>query len=164
MGTSATTELDAIDVKILRELQADARTPNIALADRVGLSPSPCSRRVKLLEQAAVLESYRAVISRVAVGLSVTTFAGIRLKRHSQDNAGSFLATVLSMPEVIACHLVSGDHDFLLEVVVPDMATYEATVLRPLLALPAIRDIRTSFAMRTYKSNGPLPLDIVGIP
>ncbi|MBY5773043.1 hypothetical protein GFL39_26850 [Rhizobium leguminosarum bv. viciae] len=67
------------------------------------------------------------------------------------------------MPEVIACHLVSGDHDFLLEVVVPDMAAYEATVLIALLALPAIGVIRTSFAMRPYKSNGPLPLDSAGI-
>ncbi|WP_174804443.1 Lrp/AsnC family transcriptional regulator [Martelella limonii] len=164
MNKPANIGLDAIDLKILRVLQTDARTPNIVLAEKVGLSPSPCSRRVKLLEQADVLESYRAVISRFAVGLSVTVFAGITVERHSDDNADAFVNAVLAMPEVVACHLVSGEHDFLLEVVIPDMATYEATVLRALLALPAVRDIRTSFAMRTYKSNGALPLDIAKLP
>ena len=143
---------------ILGELQGDARIPNIVLADRAGLSPSPCSRRVKLLENAGVIEGYRTIVDRAAVGLPLTVFAGIRVERHSDENADAFVAAVLSMPEVVACHLVSGDVDFLLEVVVASMMTYESTVLRGLLALPSIRDIRTSFAMRTYKRNGPLPL------
>ncbi|MGO6943075.1 Lrp/AsnC family transcriptional regulator [Rhizobium johnstonii] len=158
MTNSAKLQLDAIDLKLLSLLQADARIANIALAEQVGLSPSPCSRRVKLLESAGVVEAYRAILSRTAVGLSLTVFSGIRVERHSHENADSFVKAVLAMPEVVACHLVSGDHDFLLEVVVPDMATYESSVLRRLLALPAIRDIRTSFAMRSYKANGPLPL------
>lgn len=158
MSNPAKFALDAIDLKILAELQADARIPNIVLAEKVGLSPSPCSRRVKLLEQAGVLASYRALVDRTSVGLAVTAFAFIRVERHSRDNADSFIAAVQIMPEVIACHLVSGDSDFLLEVVVPDIASYEATVLRGLLALPTVRDIRTSFAMRSYKVDGPLPL------
>jgi Lrp/AsnC family leucine-responsive transcriptional regulator len=158
MNNSANFGLDAIDLKILVALQADARIPNIVLAEKVGLSPSPCSRRVKLLEESGVLVGARALIDRAAVGLSVTAFAGIRVERHSRDNAEGFIAAVQTMPEVIACHLVSGDSDFLLEVVVPDIATYEATVLRGLLALPTVRDIRTSFAMRSYKVDGPLPL------
>ncbi|MGP9813110.1 Lrp/AsnC family transcriptional regulator [Rhodopseudomonas sp. NSM] len=154
----AKADLDAIDLRILAELQADARIPNITLAERVGLSPSPCSRRVRLLEEAGVVAGYRALIDRAAVGLSVTAFAGIRVERHSRDNAEAFIAAVRDMPEVIACHLVSGDADFLLEVVVPDIAAYEATVLRGLLALPTVRDIRTSFVMRSDKLDGPLPL------
>jgi Lrp/AsnC family leucine-responsive transcriptional regulator len=149
---------DAIDLKILRELQADARLPNSVLAERVGLSPSPCSRRVKLLEESGAIESYRTIVNRTAVGLGLTVFAGIRVGRHSAEGKDRFIKMLLAMPEVIACHLVSGDVDFLIEVVVRDMATYEATVLNRLLSLPELRDIRTSFAMRTYRSSGPLPL------
>jgi Lrp/AsnC family leucine-responsive transcriptional regulator len=152
-------ELDAIDIKILAELQADARIANIALAGRIGLSPSPCSRRVKLLEEAGVIEGYRTVLNRGATGFGLTVFAGIRVERHSLENADAFVNTILEMPEVVACHLVSGDVDFLIEVVVPDVAAYEATVLRRLLALPSLRDIRSSFAMRSFKAGGPLPLN-----
>jgi Lrp/AsnC family leucine-responsive transcriptional regulator len=159
MSSSANRPLDAIDLKILREIQNDARIPNLTLADRVGLSPSPCSRRVKLLEEAGVIEGYRAVLNRAAVGLGLTVFAGVRVERHAQDQADAFVKAVLALPEVVACHLVSGDVDFLVEVVVPDMATYEATVLRQLLSLAAIRDIRSSFAMRSYLAGGALPLD-----
>jgi Lrp/AsnC family transcriptional regulator, leucine-responsive regulatory protein len=151
-------KFDEIDLKILRELQADARLPNNALADRVGLSPSPCSRRVKLLEESGAIEGYRTIVNRPAVGLGLTIFAGIRVGRHSAEGKENFIKTLLAMPEVIACHLVSGDVDFLIEVVVRDMATYEATVLNRLLSLPELRDIRTSFAMRSYRSAGPLPI------
>lgn len=149
---------DAIDLKILRELQADARLPNNVLAERVGLSPSPCSRRVKLLEESGAIECYRTILNRSAVGLGLTVFAGIRVGRHSAESKDNFIKMLLAIPEVIACHLVSGEVDFLIEVVVRDMATYEATVLNRLLSLPELRDIRTSFAMRTYRSTGPLPL------
>ncbi len=151
-------EIDAIDLKILRELQADARIPNMVLAERVGLSPSPCSRRVKLLETRGVIHSYRAILDRKATGLALTVFCAIRVERHSLDNADAFVSAVLRLPEVLACHLVSGDYDYLLEIVAPDMATYEAGVLRQLLAIPEIRDIHTNFAMRTHRSNGPLPM------
>ena len=144
MGVPANFELDAIDLKILEELQADARLPNLALADRVGLSPSPCSRRVKLLEEAGVIEGYRAALNRKAIGLGLTVFAGVRVDRHSLENADAFVNAILAMPEVVVCHLVSGDADFLIE----------ATVLRRLLALPALRDIRSSFAMRSFKAGG----------
>jgi len=158
MSSSANQSLDAIDLKILREIQKDARIPNLTLADRVGLSPSPCSRRVKLLEESGMIEGYRAVLNRAAVGLGLTVFAGVRVERHAQDQADAFVNAVLALPEVVACHLVSGDVDFLIEVVVPDMATYEATVLRQLLAISAVRDIRSSFAMRSYLAGGALPL------
>ena len=150
--------LDAIDRNILRLLQADARLPNNVLAERVGLSPSPCSRRVKLLEEAGIIDGYRTVLNRAAIGLNLTIFAGIRVDRHSAERKDQFIETILAMPEVVACHLVSGDVDILIEVVVPDMAAYETTVLNRLLALPELRDIRTSFAMRSYKSVGALPI------
>jgi Lrp/AsnC family leucine-responsive transcriptional regulator len=158
MGDPVTPALDAIDLKILEELQTDARLPNITLADRVGLSPSPCSRRVKLLEEAGVIEGYRAILNRKSVNLGLTIFAGIRVERHSLENADAFVNAVLAIPEVVACHLVSGDVDFLIEVVAPDMTTYEATVVRSLLAMPALRDVRSSFALRTFKAGGVLPV------
>jgi Lrp/AsnC family leucine-responsive transcriptional regulator len=150
--------LDAIDLKILEELQADARLPNITLADRVGLSPSPCSRRVKLLEENGAIEGYRTILNRAAVDLGLTVFAGIKVELHSHESANAFVDAVVAMPDVVSCHLVSGDVDFLIEVVVPDMATYESTVLRRLLSLPSVRDIRSNFAMRTYKAAGALPV------
>jgi Lrp/AsnC family leucine-responsive transcriptional regulator len=150
--------LDAIDRNILRLLQADARLPNNVLAERVGLSPSPCSRRVRLLEEAGIIDGYRTVLNRAAIGLNLTIFAGIRVDRHSAERKDQFIETILAMPEVVACHLVSGDVDILIEVVVSDMAAYETTVLNRLLALPELRDIRTSFAMRSYKSVGALPI------
>ena len=158
MSASAKPALDRIDINILRELQADARLRNVVLAERVGLSPSPCLRRVKLLEEAGAIAGYRTVLDRPSVGLGLTVFAGIRVERHTDANADAFVSAVLAMPEVVACHLVSGDVDFLIEIVVPDMSTYESTVLRRFLSMPAVRDIRSNFAMRSYKANGALPI------
>ncbi len=158
MTKSAKIALDAIDLKILAALQADARLSNIALADRVGLSPSPCSRRVRMLEEAGVIEAYRAALARDAIGLGLTVFAGVRVERHSHANAQAFVDAVLAMPEVVACHLVSGDVDFLIEVVAHDMESYERTFLRRMLSLPAIRDIRSSFAIRSHRAGGALPI------
>ena len=160
MSVSAKPALDRIDINILRELQADARLRNVVLAERVGLSPSPCLRRVKLLEEAGAIEGHRTVLDRPSVGLGLTVFAGIRVERHSDANAKAFVNAVLAMPEVVACHLVSGDVDFLIEIVVPDMSTYESTVLRRFLSMPAVGDIRSNFAMLSYKADGALPIHL----
>jgi len=162
MNNPAKLALDAIDRAILLALQEDARIANLALADRVGLSPSPCSRRVRLLEAAGAIRGYRAVLDRPTLGFGLTVFANVRVERHSREHADAFVAAVLGIPNVVACHLVSGDADFLLEVVVPDMETYESVVLRQLLDMKAIRDIRSNFAMRTFKTEGPLPLGSTG--
>jgi Lrp/AsnC family leucine-responsive transcriptional regulator len=158
MSNLAKAPLDAIDLKILRALQDDARLPIVSLADRVGLSPSPCLRRVKALEAAGVIEGYRAILDRTGIGRGLTVFAGIHVERHSATNADAFVAEVLAMPDVVACHLVSGDIDFLIEIVVPDMATYESSVLRRFLLIEGVREIRSSFAMRSYKATGTLPI------
>ena len=100
MSASAKPALDRIDIKILRELQADARLRNVVLAERVGLSPSPCLRRVKLLEEVGAIEGYRTVLDRPSVGLGLTVFAGIRVERHTDANADAFVSAVLAMPEV----------------------------------------------------------------
>ena len=149
---------DAIDARILAALQADGRLSNVELAERVGLSPSPCLRRVKLLEESGVIEGYRARLGRANLGLGLTVFVGIKVDGHRDANANALQDTMRRLPEVVACHLVSGEADFLLEVVVPDLAHYETFLVGTLLKMPMVKDIRSNFAIRTVKANAPLPL------
>jgi Lrp/AsnC family leucine-responsive transcriptional regulator len=151
-------ELDAIDRRILAELQADARLSNVELADRVGLSPSPCLRRVRLLEAAGAISGYHAALDRQAVGLGLTVFVGIKVERHEPVSAEAFRTAVRALPEVVSCHLVSGEADFLVQVTVADLAAYEKLLLGTLLSLPGVTDIRSNFAIQTVKAHGPLPV------
>lgn len=149
---------DAIDRKILAALQDDGRLSNVELAERVGLSPSPCLRRVRLLEEAGAIRGYHATLDRKALGLGLTVFVGIKVERHRDHESTAFQAAVAAIPEVVACHLVSGEADFLLQVVVADLAAYEALLLGTLLKLPGVADIRSTFAIRTVKDGSRLPL------
>src|SRR5271156_536935 len=106
-------ELDAIDRRIISTLQENGRLTNVELADRVGLSPSPCLRRVKRLEQNGYIEAYRAVLQRRLVGLGLTVFIGVKIERHANNQAEAFQDAVAAMPEIVACHLVAGDIDYL---------------------------------------------------
>lgn len=151
-------KLDVIDRKILLALQEDARLSNVQLAEKVGLSPSPCLRRVKILEAAGVIQGYHAALDRNAVGLGLTVFVGIRVERHHEETATAFRTSVQNLPEVFSCHLVSGESDFLLQVVVADLAAYERFLSGTLLRLPGVIDIRSNFAIQTVKSQGELPL------
>ena len=150
--------LDDTDRKMLAALQADGRLSNVELAERVGLSESPCSRRMRRLEEEGVIEGYRAVLSRPKLGLGLTAFVGVKVGPHDHIEERTFADAVTALPEVVSCHLVSGDMDFLLQVVVADLAAYERFLIGTLLKLPGVRDIRSSFAMRAYKSDAPLPL------
>jgi Lrp/AsnC family leucine-responsive transcriptional regulator len=154
--------MDATDREILRLLQADGRLTNAALAERVHLSPSPCLRRLKRLEDDGVIGGYRAILDRQRVGLGLTVFVDIRVEGHTDETAGRLQETFGAMDEVVACHIVSGPADFLLEVVVPDLQHYEQLLLGRLLKLPGVADVRSNFAIRTVKSNGPLPLRQLG--
>jgi Lrp/AsnC family leucine-responsive transcriptional regulator len=149
---------DEIDRKILAVLQEDGRLTNAELADRVGLSPSPCLRRVKQLEAAGVIAGYGARLDRQKIGLGLTLFVGIKVGPHEHIEEAAFSAAVAALPEVISCHLVSGEFDFLVQIVVPDLAAYEKFLLGTLLKLPGVRDIRSNFAIRTVKAAAPLPL------
>ncbi|MCR4266019.1 Lrp/AsnC family transcriptional regulator [Nitratireductor sp. ZSWI3] len=150
--------LDAIDRNILRVLQEDGRLSNVELADRVGLSPSPCLRRVKRLEQEGVIRGYRAVLDRAAISLGLTIFTEIRVDRHTRARADALQKALLAIPQVVSCHMVSGAADFVAEVVVPDLAAYEALLSNVLLELPMVEDIRSNFSMRAVKTDGALPL------
>jgi Lrp/AsnC family transcriptional regulator, leucine-responsive regulatory protein len=150
--------LDRVDRRLLEVLQREGRLSNVALAERVHLSASPCLRRLKALEHDGVIEGYRAVVDREAVGLGLTIFVEVKVEGHSDVLADAIQEAVTAMPEVVSCHIVSGAADFLLEVVVPDLRAYERFLLGTLLKLPSVADVRSNFAIRTVKAPGPLPL------
>jgi Lrp/AsnC family transcriptional regulator, leucine-responsive regulatory protein len=150
--------MDATDRAILRHLQDDGRLPNAALADRVHLSPSPCLRRLKRLEDDGTIRGYRAILDRRKIGLGLTAFVEIKVSGQSQRRAEELEAAIAGIDEVIAGYIVAGDADFLLEVAVPDLAAYEHLLLHTLLELPGVSNVRTNFAIRTVKEPGPLPV------
>lgn len=151
-------ELDDFDRQILEALQSDGRLSNVDLAQRVGLSPSPCLRRVKRLEQEGYIRSYRAVLDRDRLGLDITVFMEIKVEKHFIENANAVQEVLASIPEMIAVHMVSGEADWLAEVVVPDLKAYERLLSERILPLPMVKDIRSNFAIRTNKADAPLPL------
>jgi Lrp/AsnC family leucine-responsive transcriptional regulator len=151
-------DLDAIDCRIVATLQADGRLSNIELAARVGLSPSPCLRRVKRLERDGYIDAYRAVLQRERIGLGFSVFVGVKIEGHANDQALAFEKAVLAMPEVVAFHLVSGEVDYFLEVVVPDLEHYRRFLITKLLELSIVREVRSNIAIQTLKAGAPLPL------
>jgi Lrp/AsnC family transcriptional regulator, leucine-responsive regulatory protein len=152
------TDLDAIDCRIVAALQADARLSNVELAEQVGLSPSPCLRRVRRLEQDGYIHGYRAALRRDRIGLGFSVFVGVKLESHANARALTFEQTVCAWPEVIACHLVAGEADYFLEVVVPDLEHYQAFLVGKLLELPIVREVKSNVALQTIKAGAPLPL------
>jgi Lrp/AsnC family leucine-responsive transcriptional regulator len=154
---------DAIDHRIVAALQADGRLTNLELAERVGLSPSPCLRRVKRLERDGYIETYRAMLQRDRLGLGLTVFVGVKIGGHANVEAEAFQDAIVAMPEVVACHLVSGEADYLLEVVVPDLAHYQRFLVGKLLNLAIVREVRSNIAIQTLKAGAPLPLDHLAV-
>lgn len=150
--------MDSFDIKILRALQADGRLSNVELADRIGLSPSPCLRRVKRLEAEGVIEGYSARINRTIVGIGVTVFVSVGLDRHREEEAERFRKVVLRLPQVVSCYAISGEADFLLEIVVADLNQYSEFVLKRLRRIPGVKDLHSSFALEAMKIGSALPL------
>ena len=149
---------DRIDRAILTALQRDGRIANIDLAEEISLSPSACLRRVKALEASGVIEGYRAEVSRAQAGLGLTAFVGLRVEGHSREVSQQIEQALTAIPAVVACYLVSGDDDFMVEVAVRDLADYERVLLDQILAIPAVRTAPDTFAIRTVLSRGPVPL------
>ena len=154
-----TPQLDETDIDILKELQTDGRMSNTELAERVGLSPTPCLRRLRRLESEGYIQGYSVNLDRAKVGLELTVFVGVKVSRAHDVEANAFVKAVMRLPEVISCHLVSGEMDFLLQVVVPDLQAYEHFLMGTLLKLPYVHDVRSNFAIRMFKSATALPLD-----
>jgi len=149
---------DRVDRAIVAKLQRDGRIANVDLADAVGLSPSACLRRVKALEASGIIAGYHAEVSRARAGLGLTVFIGLKVEGHSRDTSSHIEQALLAIPAVVACHVTSGTDDFLVEAAVPDLASYEQLLLDQILAIPSVTEARSTFAIRTVLSRGPLPL------
>jgi Lrp/AsnC family transcriptional regulator, leucine-responsive regulatory protein len=149
---------DRVDHAIVTELQRDGRIANVDLADAVGLSPSACLRRVKALEAAGIIAGYHAEVSRPQAGLGLTVFIGLKVAGHSRETSSVVEQALLAIPEVVACYVVSGADDFLVEAAVPDLASYESVLLDQILAIGPVTEARSTFAIRTVLARGPLPL------
>ncbi len=150
---------DRTDRAIVSTLQHDGRIANVDLADAVSLSPSACLRRVKALEASGIIAGYHAEVSRARAGLGLTVFIGLRVSGHSQETSSEIEQRLLAIPAVVACYLISGNDDFLVEAAVPDLGSYEQLLLGQILAIPAVVEAHSTFAIRTVLSGGPVPLD-----
>ncbi len=153
-----TAPLDRIDRRLLALLQDDARLTVAELAERVSLSTSPCWRRIRRLEQAGYIAGYHARLSPEKLGFGITAFVSVVMGSHTREVARAFEATVQDIPQVIACHNVSGEYDFLLEVVASDLAAYGEFARNVLQALPGVRELHSSFSLMSIKATRQLPL------
>lgn len=153
------TPIDRIDRNILTQLQQDGRITNNDLAQQVGLSPSPCLRRVKALEEAGVIRRYVALVDPAAIDLSVNVFVSVTLERQAEERLEAFEAAVVRWPEVVECYLMTGESDYLLRVVVSDLAAYERFLKDHLTRVPGVASIKSSFALKQVRYNTALPLN-----
>ena len=151
-------ELDRYDRAILRLLQQDARVTNARLASEVSQSESACLRRVRALEESGLIEGYTALISQQKAGYPVNVFVSITLDRQSQSGLTAFENAVRKIPEVMECYLMTGEHDYLLRVVVADLADFERVHSQHLTRLPSVVSVQSSFAMRTITRAAALPV------
>lgn len=152
-------KLDDIDRKILAALQTDGRMTAQQLAEKVGLSASPCARRVRLMEDMGVITGYAAVIDQDLVDLPISVFASIKLERQRENELGRFNAAIERWPEVVDCYLMTGQRDYLLRVVVRDLHAYERFLKEKLTRLDGVASIESSFALAQIKRSNRLPFE-----
>ena len=150
--------LDSVDRHILAELQEDGRMTIQAIADRVGLSASPCLRRIRQMEEAGIIAAYSAVVDQKAVGLPVSVFISIKLERQRAEELDRFGAAIEGWPEVMECYLMTGQFDFLLRVVCADLAAYEAFLREKLTQVAGVSSIESSFSLGQVKYSRVLPI------
>lgn len=150
--------LDAIDVRILAQLQADAKLTNVELASRVHLSPSPCLARVRALEERGIVDRYVTLLDPHAIGLNVSVFIQISLEKQTKEALEIFERAISARPEVMECYLMSGDADYLLRVVVADVQALERLIIDKLTPISVVAKIRSSFALKQVKYETALPL------
>jgi DNA-binding Lrp family transcriptional regulator len=153
-----TRALDEIDIRILHNLQADAKLTNVELATRVHLSPSPCLARVRALERDQVINSYVTLLNPLSLGLGVSVFIQISLETQVRQALATFEAAIRERPEVMECYLMTGEADYLLRVVVADVQALERFIVNELTVIPGISRIRSSFALKQVKYQTALPL------
>ena len=151
--------LDRTDKALLAALQGNARLTVAELAESVSLTTSPCWRRVKILEESGVITGYQAILSSKELGYGVTAFVSVMMASHSQEVARSFEQRLLDIPEIVACHNVSGRYDFLLEVVAKDLESFGEFAREVLQALPAVKEIYSSFSYKSVKPWRKVPVE-----
>jgi Lrp/AsnC family transcriptional regulator, leucine-responsive regulatory protein len=147
--------MDEVDRAILAVLERHGRISNAELADRVGLSPSPCLRRVRRLEQTGAIRGYRAVVDPAAVGRGLRVFVGVRLVRHARADVLAFERAVVGLSEVVHCHHITGNYDYLLQVEVADLPAYEDFHANRLAGLPGVAAVNSYVTMKTLSAGSP---------
>jgi Lrp/AsnC family leucine-responsive transcriptional regulator len=150
--------LDAIDRRILDILQKDGRVTIQDLAEKVGLTASPCLRRVRALEEQKIIRGYVALVDQLAIGLPISVFASVKLERQREEELDRFAAAVSRWPEVMECYLMTGHRDYLLRIVVADLAAYEQFLKQKLTRLEGVGSIESSFALGQVKYSHMLPI------
>jgi DNA-binding Lrp family transcriptional regulator len=158
-GIPVSKNLDEIDLKILSEIQADGRITNVELAKRVGISPPPCLRRVRTLEEEGYIQGYRGLLDPRRLGFDVTVFASVHLSSQADADLRAFEEFVRTEPLVRECWMLSGEVDFILKCVAPDMATFQDFVTN-LTAAPHVRNVRTSLVLQNSKYEAAVPLEV----
>ncbi len=156
---NAKIDLDEIDRRILASLQAHARLRNVELAEQVGLSASPCLRRVKRLEETGVIRGFATLVDPEAVGLPVSVFVQVTLERQSETALETFESHIAEWPEVMECYLMTGDADYLLRVVAADLTAYQEFLMNKLTRVEGVASIKSSFALRRIAYRTALPVD-----
>lgn len=150
--------LSKTDIKILQQLQQDARITNQHLADEIGLSASPTWRKVRKLEEDEVIQGYRAVLNRKKIGLNVMVFVRVTIDSHSEAEARKFEQEVMALENVVSCYSIGGDADFLLQVVVADMEAYAEFAMSVIRRLPGIKEMQSMFVLKEIKGLAAWPL------
>jgi Lrp/AsnC family transcriptional regulator, leucine-responsive regulatory protein len=152
-------DLASSDIEILRVLQAEGRIANVDLAERVGLSPSPCLRRTKQLEANGVIRGYVALLNRKMLGFGVEAFVQVSLDRHQDRLDRAFREAIIAREEIVGCYVMTGEMDYLLHVLVPDLEAYGHFTMGVLLKMPGVKDVKSSLALEVVKDSTALPLN-----
>ncbi|SAK47777.1 Lrp/AsnC family transcriptional regulator [Caballeronia ptereochthonis] len=163
MTANAKQRLDRTDIGILNQLQQNARITNSELARAVNLSPTPCFNRVRALEKAGLFKQHVTLLNPEALGLSINVFIQVSLEKQIKDALARFEQAISERPEVMECYLMTGDADYLLRVVLPDVAALERFILERLTTLPGVSNIRSSFALKQVRYKTALPLPASGL-
>lgn len=150
--------LDRLDARIVAALQADGRLSVVELGERIGLTATPCARRVRQLEQRGVIVGYTAIVDPARLGLNVQAFIQVKLDRHTDENVGLFERELAAIEQIVSCHATTGEYDFMLHVAAPDLDALSALVLKQLLRIPGVRDVYSSIVLDTVKRPAHLPV------
>jgi Lrp/AsnC family transcriptional regulator, leucine-responsive regulatory protein len=151
-------DLDRFDARILSELQREGRLPVVELAELVGLSPTPCARRIRSLESAGIIEGYAAVLNPNRVGLEVQAIVHVKLTEHTDETVARFEREIALLDEVTNCFATTGAYDFILQVFGKDLESLSSVILKKLLRIPHVRDVQSSVVLATLKRSTRIPL------